>query len=156
MQEMALTPIGRVRSPFRRMGDAPRQGRFSPVESVIEIDPAYGEGLRDITDHPQLIVLTWFHRSRRDVLTATPPGSGKEHGVFATRSPERPNPVGLCLVDLVKVEGLRLTVRGLDAIDGTPVVDIKPFHRDLDCPDAPAGAFTGNTASETRGFNVTL
>jgi len=101
---------------------------------MIEIDPAYREGLRDIADHPQLIVLTWLHRSRRDILTATPPGSMKEHGVFATRSPERPNPLGLGLVDLVRVEGLRLTVRGLDAIDGTPVVDIKPFHRDIDCP----------------------
>jgi tRNA-Thr(GGU) m(6)t(6)A37 methyltransferase TsaA len=135
MQKMALMSIGVVRSPFRNRGEAPRQGRLSPVESIIEINPACAEGIRDIGDHPLLFVLTWLHRSRRDVLTATPPGSTKEHGVFATRSPERPNPLGLCLVDLVKVEGLCLTVRGLDALDGTPVVDIKPFHRDLDCPD---------------------
>ncbi|MDD1653314.1 MAG: tRNA (N6-threonylcarbamoyladenosine(37)-N6)-methyltransferase TrmO [Methanomicrobiales archaeon] len=137
MQEMTLTPVGVVRSPYRNREDAPRQGRLSPVESIIEIHPAYGEALRDIADHPHLLVFTWFHRSRRDVLSATPPGSRKEHGVFAIRAPERPNPIGLCLVDLVKVEGLRLTVRGLDAIDGTPVVDIKPFHRDIDCPPAP-------------------
>lgn len=137
MQEMALMFIGVVRSPLRNWGEAPRQGRLSPVESIIEISPDYAEGLRDIEDHPHLLVLTWFHRSRRDVLTATPPGSAKEHGVFATRSPERPNPLGLCLVDLVKVEGLRVTVRGLDAFDGTPVVDIKPFYRDLDCPPDP-------------------
>jgi len=137
MQEMELTPVGVVRSPYRKRGDAPRQGRLSPVESIIEIRPEYGECLRDIADHPHLLVFTWFHRSRRDVLIATPPGSAKEHGVFATRSPERPNPLGLCLVDLVKVEGLRMTVRGLDALDGTPVVDIKPFFRDLDCPPAP-------------------
>jgi tRNA (adenine37-N6)-methyltransferase len=134
MQEMTLKSVGEVRAPYRKRGDAPRQGRLSPVKSIIEIRPEYAEALRDITDHPHLLILTWLHLSRRDVLVATPPGSGKEHGVFATRSPERPNPLGLCLVDLLKVDGLRLTVRGLDALDGTPVVDIKPFHRDLDCP----------------------
>jgi formylmethanofuran dehydrogenase subunit E len=140
MQEMTLTPVGVVRSPYRKRGDAPRQGRLSPVESMIEILPEYGEALRDIAEHPHLFVITWFHLSRRDLLVATPPGSMKEHGVFAIRAPERPNPLGLCLVDLLKVEGLRLTVRGLDAIDGTPVVDIKPFHRDLDCPPDAADA----------------
>jgi len=137
MQEMELTPVGVVRSPYLKRGEAPRQGRLSPLESIIEIRTEYGECIRDIADYPHLLVFTWFHLSRRDVLIATPPGSAKEHGVFATRSPERPNPLGLCLVDLVKVEGLRMTVRGLDALDGTPVVDIKPFFRDLDCPPAP-------------------
>ncbi|MDD1664191.1 MAG: tRNA (N6-threonylcarbamoyladenosine(37)-N6)-methyltransferase TrmO, partial [Methanomicrobiales archaeon] len=82
-------------------------------------------------------ILYWCDRSRRDILTATPPHDKekREHGVFATRSPERPNPIALCLVDLVGVEGDRLIVRGLDALDGSPLLDIKPFFRDLDCPE---------------------
>ena len=137
MTGIHLQPIGVISSPYRERGEAPRQGRLEPKESVIQIFPAYAGGLRDLGLHPRLLVLYWCDRSRRDILTATPPHEKekREHGVFATRSPERPNPVALCLVDLVSVEGNRITVRGLDALDGSPLLDIKPFFRDLDCPE---------------------
>jgi len=131
--DLTLTPVGIVHSPYLKRGDAPRQGRFSDILSRIEIFDPYAPGLKDIEDHTHLVILCWFDRSSRKELFATPPGSGKEHGVFATRSPERPNPLGLSLVDLVSREGPVLTVRGLDAFDGTPVIDIKPHIPDLDC-----------------------
>lgn len=128
-----LTPVGVIRSPYRKRGDAPRQGRLSDAESTIEIYPAYAEGLQDIEKNAHLIALYWFDRSDRSLLKATPPGSGVEHGVFATRSPERPNPIGFAVVDLIRRDGNRLVVRGLDAFDGTPLLDLKPYYRELEC-----------------------
>jgi formylmethanofuran dehydrogenase subunit E len=122
------------------MSDAPHQGQFSDQESEIVIDEAYRRGLRDIEHHPHLIVLCWFDRADRTALTATPPHLQTEHGVFATRSPNRPNPIGFCVVDLIERKGRILRVRGLDAIDGTPVLDIKPYSRGIDCiPESTAG-----------------
>ena len=128
-----IEPIGVVHSPYKVRTEAPHQGRFSDTVSEIEIFDAYTEGLKDIEKHPHLIVLSWFNRSDRTFLSATPPHTGVEHGVFATRSPERPNPVGLCVVELIGREGTRLRVRGLDSIDGTPVIDLKPYSRGIDC-----------------------
>lgn len=150
MTAIRLHPIGVITSPFRERGEAPRQGRLAPSESEIRIFPAYVEGLRDLALHPRLLVLYWCDRSRRDVLTATPPHEKKERGVFATRSPERPNPVALCLVDLVALEGDRIRVRGLDALDGSPLVDIKPFYRDLDCPDEGSAPSSGRQNPKTE------
>jgi tRNA (adenine37-N6)-methyltransferase len=128
-----LKPIGVIHSPYLRRMDAPRQGRLSDRESVIEVYPAYAEGLQDVEHHPHLIVLYWLDRSSRDTLKATPPGTGTEHGVFATRSPDRPNPIGFAVADLVRRDGSRLVVRGLDALDGTPFLDLKPYSAATDC-----------------------
>jgi formylmethanofuran dehydrogenase subunit E len=128
-----LRPIGVIRSPYLVRWDAPRQGRLSDRESVIEIFPEYAEGLQDVEHHPHLIALYWFDRSDRSLLKATPPGSNTEHGIFATRSPDRPNPVGFAVVDLVRRDGNRLVVRGLDALDGTPMIDLKPYSAGIDC-----------------------
>jgi formylmethanofuran dehydrogenase subunit E len=130
---MDLRPIGFVRSPYKTLSEAPHQGRDSDQESEIVIDEEYVTGLKDIDYHPHLIVLCWFDRADRARLTATPPHLSTEHGVFATRSPNRPNPIGLCIVDLLKRDGRTLRVRGLDALDGTPVLDIKPYSRGIDC-----------------------
>jgi len=130
-----LTPIGVVRSPYCSRKDAPRQGRLSETISEIVVFDAFREGIRDLADHRFLFVLTWFHEADRGVLAATPPAEQRSHGVFSTRSPDRPNPIGLCLVKLLELEGLVLRVQWLDAIDGTPVLDIKPCHRPLDCPE---------------------
>jgi formylmethanofuran dehydrogenase subunit E len=129
----ALTPVGIIHSPFREHGDAPRQGRFSDVECIIEILPEFTEGLQDVEHHPHLIILYWLDRSDRTALRATPPHTGIENGVFATRSPNRPNPIGYGVVDLIRREGNRLFVQGLDALDGTPVLDIKPYLAGIDC-----------------------
>jgi tRNA-Thr(GGU) m(6)t(6)A37 methyltransferase TsaA len=128
-----LHPIGTVRSPYRTVNDAPHQGRGTDAVSEIVILEQYRPGLRDLQHHSHLIVLSWFDRSDRTSLTATPPHTGVEHGVFATRSPNRPNPIGLCVVDLVGCEDGVLTVRGLDSIDRTPVLDIKPYIPEIDC-----------------------
>jgi len=98
----------------------------------IVIDPPYRPGLFRIGDEKHLFVLCWFDRADRTALRVTPPHKQVEHGVFATRSPDRPNPVALSIVDLIRVDGGILQVRGLDAIDGTPVIDIKPYVMEID------------------------
>ena len=128
-----LKPIGVIHSPYLKREDAPRQGRLSDRESVIEIFFEYADGLQDIEHHPHLIVLYWLDRSSRMTLKATPPGSGTEHGVFATRSPDRPNPIGFAVADLIRRDGSRLVVRGLDALDSTPLLDLKPYSSGTDC-----------------------
>jgi len=128
-----LYPIGYVRSPYKARGDAPRQGRFSDTVSEIVIDEPYLPALHGIEGRMHLWVLCWFDRADRTVLRAVPPGSMVEKGVFAIRSPDRPNPVSLCMVDLLGVNGNILSVRGLDALDGTPVVDIKMYAPGVDC-----------------------
>lgn len=133
-QPLELVPIGYVRSPYRERKDAPRQGRLSPAVSEIVINPEFGEGLSGIEEKEHLFVLCWFDRADRSRLRAIPPHDPVERGVFATRSPDRPNPVSLTLVDLVRVEGNVLSVRGLDALDGTPVIDIKPYSGEVDTP----------------------
>ena len=132
--KIELHPIGYVRSPYRERGDAPRQGRLSDAVSEIVIDPAYEPGLFRVAEKTHLFVLCWFDRANRSTLRVTPPHNPVEHGVFATRSPDRPNPVSLSVVDLLAVDGRVLSVRGLDALDGTPVIDIKPYARDIDVP----------------------
>jgi len=130
-----FAPIGVVRSPYAARSDAPRQGRLSETLAEVVIFDAYRDGIRDLADHRFLFVLTWFHEADRSVLTATPPSEQRSRGVFATRSPDRPNPIGFCLVKLLEIDAGILRVQWLDAIDGTPVLDIKPFHRSLDCPE---------------------
>jgi len=132
MMSMDLRPIGCVHSPYTTMSDAPHQGRDSDQASEIVIDEQYAAGLRDVEHHPHLIVLCWFDRADRSKLTATPPHLSTEHGVFATRSPHRPNPIGFCVVDLIRRDGRTLHVQGLDAINNTPVLDIKPYSRGID------------------------
>jgi len=128
-----LVPIGVIHSSYQKKGDAPHQGRLSPTTSEIEIFPEYADGLKDVAERPHLIILYWLDRADRRILTAIPPNAKKEHGVFATRSPNRPNPIGLAVTDLLSIDGTRLIVRGLDALDGTPVLDIKPYSAEIDC-----------------------
>lgn len=128
-----LHPVGYVCSPYTARGDAPRQGRLSETISEIVIDEKYRPALLQIEGRKHLWVLCWFDRADRSVLRATPPGTSAEKGVFAIRSPARPNPVSLCMVDLLEVKGNVLKVRGLDAFDGTPVIDIKTYSAEIDC-----------------------
>ena len=126
-EEITLRPVGFVKSSYMKPGDAPRQGRLSDQASEIHIFPEYKDALYTIEKCKQLVVLCWFDRAERSLLRATPPGHHEERGVFSIRSPGRPNPIALEQVDLVNVRGTVLTVRGLDAINNTPVLDIKPF-----------------------------
>ncbi|MFA4824905.1 MAG: tRNA (N6-threonylcarbamoyladenosine(37)-N6)-methyltransferase TrmO [Methanoregula sp.] len=126
-----LHPIGYVRSPYKAKGDAPRQGRLSDTISEIVVDERYRPALYQMEGQKHLWVLCWFDRADRTVLRAIPPGTVYEKGVFAIRSPDRPNPVSLCMVDLLEVKDGVLKVWGLDAFDGTPVIDIKVYSAEI-------------------------
>jgi len=132
-----IYPIGVVNSPYKNQGDAPRQGRYKQDEEmVIEIFEEYKDGLGDFSGISHLIVLLWFDRADRNRLSDTPPGSGKR-ATFCIRTPNRPNPIGFDIGKIVKVSGRKITVSGLDALDGTPVIDIKPYVPSIDSiPDA--------------------
>ncbi len=121
-------PIGFVRSPHQQTGDVPKGlGAKHEAEGVLEILPEFEPGLADIEGFSHLFVLWEFDRAQGFELTGTPPSNDRPHGVFATRSPLRPNPIGLTAVELLRREGPRLHVRGLDMLDGTPILDLKPY-----------------------------
>jgi tRNA-Thr(GGU) m(6)t(6)A37 methyltransferase TsaA len=127
----ALTPIGVVRSPLKNRGDAPRQGDEGAPDATILVEPSYADALQGIEPGDELLVLTWLHEADRSVLQVHPRDDETRPltGVFATRSSDRPNPIGLHLVTVLAIEGLKLLVGPLEAIDGTPLVDIKPVLR---------------------------
>lgn len=124
----SLYPVGFVRSALKQIADAPRQGHEGAPDAWLEVDPALVEGLDGFAVGDKIIVITWFHRAKRDILKLHPRDDETIPltGVFATRSPDRPNPLGLHPVTILAIDGPRLKVRPLEAIDGTPIVDIKP------------------------------
>jgi tRNA-Thr(GGU) m(6)t(6)A37 methyltransferase TsaA len=126
--DFTIVPVGVIRSELTQPEDAPRQGDEGAPEAWLELTPLAAPGLAGITVGDDLIVLTWLHLASRDVLQVYPRGDTARPltGVFATRSPHRPNPVGLHRVTVLEVAGHRLRVAPLEAVDGTPVVDIKP------------------------------
>jgi tRNA-Thr(GGU) m(6)t(6)A37 methyltransferase TsaA len=130
-----IEPIGIVRSELTRLEAAPLQGDEGAPEAWLELEPTVALGLVGLSVGDELVVLTWLHQARRDILQVHPRGRMERPltGVFATRSPDRPNPVGLHRVSVLEVAGQRLRVAPLEAIDGTPIVDIKPL---LMGPDA--------------------
>jgi tRNA (Thr-GGU) A37 N-methylase len=151
MAEYIVRPIGVVRSALKEPADAPKQGALTGQEAEIVVDPAYlpaldglerrvapaGDAVFDDSAHRKdgkIVVICWMHFAARDRLKVHPRDQEErpERGVFSTRSPHRPNPVSLHTVTLLSVEGNVLRVRGMDAIDGTPVVDIKPHSPELD------------------------
>lgn len=123
-----LRPIGSVESPLTDRDTAPKQGHEGSPDGWLVFDPAMAEGIRDFQVDAEILVLTWLDRARRDVLAVHPRSDPNNPltGVFSTRSPDRPNPVGLHRVRIVSIDGLRVRVRNLEAIDGTPIVDVKP------------------------------
>ncbi len=128
MSDLELRPIGRVESPLVDPDRAPKQGDEGAPEAWLVFDDAVLEGLGDVRPGQEAILLTWLDRARRDVLRVHPrddPGRPVT-GVFSTRSPDRPNPIGLHRIEIASVEGPRLRVRNLEALDGTPILDLKP------------------------------
>jgi tRNA-Thr(GGU) m(6)t(6)A37 methyltransferase TsaA len=121
-------PIGRVESPLSDRELAPRQADEGAPGAWLAFDEAVLDGLRDLRPGDDVLLLTWLDRARRDVLRVHPRGdpSRPVQGVFSTRSPDRPNPIGLHRVEIVAVEGARVRVRSLEALDGTPILDLKP------------------------------
>lgn len=123
-----MRPIGTVRSPFSETSAIPKgPGAKHEAEGVLEIEPEYEEGLRDVEGFSHVFVVWVFDRSTGYDLLAKPPTASSPHGVFATRSPRRPNPIGLTVVEVLGREGGKVRVRGVDMLDGTPILDIKPY-----------------------------
>jgi tRNA-Thr(GGU) m(6)t(6)A37 methyltransferase TsaA len=123
-----LRPIGVISSDLRSLAEAPRQGSEGAPDAWLEVGPSFAEALRGIDVGDELIVITWFDRADRETLQTHPRSDPRNPltGVFATRSPDRPNPLGLHPVTVRAVDGTRVRVGPIEAIDGTPVVDIKP------------------------------
>ena len=132
--------IGRIRTPWDRREDCPKNSGESQAVCTIEVDARYAEALRDIATVSHLIVLYFMDEAPRDILVQAPNHYKKPHGAFALRSPARPNPIAASVVRLLRVDGLRLEVVGLDCRDGTPLLDIKPYFASIDAvPDAIVG-----------------
>jgi tRNA-Thr(GGU) m(6)t(6)A37 methyltransferase TsaA len=123
-----IRPIGYVQSPLTDRESAPKQGFEGAPDAWLVFDPDVADGIRDLAVGTEVFVLTWLHQARRDVLAVHPRDDPRnpETGVFSTRSQERPNPIGLHRVSIAAIDGLRVLVRDLEALDGTPLVDVKP------------------------------
>jgi tRNA-Thr(GGU) m(6)t(6)A37 methyltransferase TsaA len=128
MTGFQLKPIGWVESPLTDRAQAPRQGDEDAPDAWLVFEPAVADGLRDIAAGTEIILLTWLDRADRGVLVTRPRDDPRRPltGVFSTRSPDRPNPIGLHRVRVLAAEGLRIHVQGLEAMDKTPVIDVKP------------------------------
>ena len=132
--------IGRIRTPWTRREDCPKNGRETREVCTIEVDERYAAGLQDIETSTHLLVLYWMNKARRDLVLQAPHHYNQRRGTFALRSPVRPNPVAASVVQLVKRDGATLSVVGLDCLDGTPLIDIKPYFASTDAvPDASVG-----------------
>jgi len=124
----SLAPVGFVQSSLKLRGKAPKQGCEGAPDAWVKMVPAVAKGLQGYSVGEEIILITWFHKARRNILKLHPRGDKRLPltGVFATRSPDRPNPLGLHRVKVLEIAGNRLRVEPLEAIDGTPIVDIKP------------------------------
>jgi tRNA (adenine37-N6)-methyltransferase len=128
-----LKPIGTIHSPHRQQEGTPIQARWAQgVEGTVDILPEFAEALLDLDGFERIWLIYWFDRARQAELKVIPYLDTQPHGVFATRAPSRPNPIGLSCVRLLGVEGTRLRVAELDVLDGTPLLDIKPYVPDWD------------------------
>lgn len=137
-----FTPIGYIRSPFTETKQVPRgPGARHDAEGFLEIDRKFEEGLLDVEGFSHLYVIWVFDRSDGYELTGTPPTDDRPHGVFATRSPYRPNPIALTTVEVLGREGNKVRVRGLDMLDGTPILDIKPYLSSIPAEKLKLGWF---------------
>jgi len=128
MKTWTMHGVGYVRCPFKNVEQIPKGlGAQHEADGVLEVLPQYAAGLADIDGFSHLYVLWVFDRSEGFELVSTPPCDDRPHGIFASRAPGRPNPIGLSVLRLVSREGSRLTVKGVDMLDGTPILDIKPY-----------------------------
>jgi len=132
--------IGRIHTPWTRREDGPKNARESDAVCTIEVDPRYAAALTGVESCSHLLVLYWMDKSRRDIVLQVPRHYGVQRGTFALRSPARPNPIAMSVVRLMRVDGTKLVVVGLDCLDDTPLLDIKPYFAST---DAVADAVVG-------------
>ena len=132
--------LGRIRTPWTRRDECPKNARESNAVCTVEVDPRYAAALKGVESCSHLIVLYWMDKSRRDLVLQMPRHSSEPRGTFALRSPARPNPIAASVVTLLQISDTRLSVVGLDCLDGTPLIDIKPYFASTDSvPDAVVG-----------------
>jgi tRNA-Thr(GGU) m(6)t(6)A37 methyltransferase TsaA len=138
--DASLYFIGRIRTPWTTREQCPKNARESDAVCTIEVDERYAAALAGVESCSHLLVLYWMNRSRRDLVLQVPRSDRQQRGTFALRSPARPNPIAASVSTLLQVEGTRLSVIGLDCLDGTPLLDIKPYFASTDAfPDAVVG-----------------
>jgi tRNA-Thr(GGU) m(6)t(6)A37 methyltransferase TsaA len=138
--DAAVYFIGRIRTPWNRREQCPKNARGSDAVCTIEVDPRFAAGLQGVDGCSHLLVLYWMDKSRRDLVLQAPHSYNDLHGTFSLRSPARPNPIAMSVVALREVSGNRLAVVGLDCLDGTPLIDIKPYFASTDSvPEAVVG-----------------
>jgi len=124
--------IGRIRTPFASRAECPKSAAESDAAGRVELDPRYAAGLEDLAAFSHVWLLYWMDQARRDLIRQVPAHLGKPRGTFALRSPVRPNPIALAAVELIGIEGTTLHVRKVDCVDGTPLIDIKPYFASTD------------------------
>jgi tRNA-Thr(GGU) m(6)t(6)A37 methyltransferase TsaA len=138
--DAGLYYVGRIHTPWKTRRECPHNGRESDAVCTIDVDPRYADALKDVETSTHLIILYWMDHARRDLVLQAPRHYNTQRGTFALRSPVRPNPIALSVVKLLKVDGTKLSATGLDCIDGTPLVDIKPYFASTDAiTDASVG-----------------
>jgi tRNA-Thr(GGU) m(6)t(6)A37 methyltransferase TsaA len=138
--DASLYFIGRIHTPWRERGDCPKNARQSDALCTIVVDPRWAKGLSGLETASHVIVLYWMDRARRDLVVQSPRHYAERNGTFALRSPARPNPIALSVARLERIEGNTLSVVGLDCLDNTPLLDIKPYFASTDSvPDANVG-----------------
>jgi tRNA-Thr(GGU) m(6)t(6)A37 methyltransferase TsaA len=125
--------IGRIRTPFKTRDDCPKNTAQTRDVGQVVLDSRYAPGLKDLALYSHAILLYWMHQARRDLIEQVPRHLGQARGTFALRSPVRPNPIALAVVELIAIEGAMVTVRNIDCVDGTPLLDIKPYFASTDC-----------------------
>ena len=132
--------IGRIRTPWKKREDCPKNAAESDAVCTIEVDAHWAAGLKDIETCSHVVVLYWMDKARRDLVLQVPRHYGQQRGTFALRSPARPNPIAVSVAQLLRVVGNTLSVIGLDCLDGTPLIDLKPYFASTDAvPDAQVG-----------------
>ena len=137
MKEIMMTPIGIIRSPYKQVKDMPIQGKFKPeIKAYIELKTEYSAGLKDLEGFSHAIVIYYFHKSQKEEVVGKPFLEDKKHGIFAIRSPHRPNHIGLSVVKVEKIKGNKLHFSEVDMLDQTPVLDIKPYVKYFDIRDS--------------------
>ena len=136
--------IGRIRTPWTRRDECPKNARGSDAVCTIELDPRYAAALEGVAACTHLVILYFMDRARRDLVVQAPRHHSEPRGTFSVRSPVRPNPIAMSVVKLVRLDGTTLSVVGLDCLDGTPLIDIKPYFASVDSvPEAVVGRSKG-------------
>jgi tRNA-Thr(GGU) m(6)t(6)A37 methyltransferase TsaA len=142
--DASLYFIGRIHTPWKERKDCPKNARESNAICTVKLDPRWSEGLKDVATCSHIILLYWMDKSPRNLVLQVPRRKNIQRGTFALRSPARPNPIAMSGVRLLKVEGGTLSVIGLDCLDGTPLLDIKPYFASTDSfPEAVVGWHRG-------------